>query len=183
MAFDILARKPKTVEEALNAIEWYECCKSTQRKRNQVRLVTTRDDETADPQKDDDAGIRRFGGKKFVTDERLYQFGNELKNELTKELKREIVSAVTEVVQKRPMDRSFSPKPKPDWKYTPSRERSSDGIRRGPVKCYNCQEEGHYSRECPKKSSVIREISEREEWDPETEDDMVEDPEYEESEN
>ncbi len=145
--------------------------------------MTTRDDDITDPQKDDNAGIRRFGEKKFVTDERLYQFGNELKTELIKELKREIVSTITEVVQRRPTDRCFPPRPKPDWKYSQPRERSSDGIRRGPVKCYNCQEDGHYSRECQRKSSAIREIVEDEEWNAEAKEGALEDPEYEDSEN
>ncbi len=68
----------------MNYIEWYECCKSTQKKRKQIRQVsTTTNVEDTSPQTDGkDADIRRFGVKKIVTEERLDQFGNKLQKTL-----------------------------------------------------------------------------------------------------
>ncbi len=72
----------------------------------------------------------------FVTEERLHQFGNELHKKL--------VSAITEVVsQQKTADVATPSKPRSDWKNRPYREKSGD-VRKGPVKCFGCQEEGHY---------------------------------------
>jgi hypothetical protein len=173
MAFDILARKPKTVEEALHAIEWYECCKATQKKRHQVRKVTATDERDSEPE-ENTAEIRRFGGKKFVTEERLYQFGNELQSKL--------VSALTEVVgkeksvevssevrrkEKSSADQSGLIKGK-SWESSPK-------YNTGSITCYRCGELGHYARSCPKESANVREIAENDgEWTEYSEEDEYE---------
>lgn len=72
MSFNILAHKPKTVEEALHQIEWYEYCKAMQKRRSQVRQVKTEDETPLTQTNDADVDIRQFGGKIFITEERLY---------------------------------------------------------------------------------------------------------------
>ena len=158
MSFDILARKPKTVEEALNAIEWYECCKTAQKRRTQIRNVTTREERDSDAE-ENTADIRRFGGKHFVTEERLYQFGNELQSKL--------VSAMTEVVGKEKagdtsQDAVSKHRALPGPSGTFNRRMGETGTRykSGSTSCYRCGEVGHFARECSNKPANVREILE-----------------------
>ena len=84
MAFDILVKKPKTIRQALDMIEWYECCRNSTKKKTQVRAITTDYDSSEDSGTWSDAGIRRIDSRKFVTEERLQQFGRELVEQIKK---------------------------------------------------------------------------------------------------
>ncbi len=68
MAFDILTKKPKTIAQAIDMIEWYECCKNGKR-RSVVRQVTTENDEE-EYSYQSEADIRQIGGgHRFVTED------------------------------------------------------------------------------------------------------------------
>ena len=67
-------------------IAWHECCKESTRKKTNARQITTfEEDQTVYPVLNCaslDSEIRRINGKKFVTEERLIQFGRDLKQVL-----------------------------------------------------------------------------------------------------
>ena len=81
---------------------------------------------TFDDVYDNDVEIRRLGGKRFVTEERLIQFGRDLKESIS----RDVIQNLSDVID---------------------RKLSYENSRRGPnhVTCYSCKEEGHISRNCP----------------------------------
>ena len=78
MAFDILVKKPCTIQQALDMIEWYECCRQTSRRRGPVLRqvspsVPGNDQETAG------GAVRHIGpNRQWVTEERFQQLGQEL---------------------------------------------------------------------------------------------------------
>ena len=81
--YDALTKKPNTVEETVDLIQWHESCKSVQKRKvglRQVYFSEAEEDEST-------AVVRRVNGGKFVTEERLNQFGRELVETLSKEVK------------------------------------------------------------------------------------------------
>ena len=80
MAYDILTKKPQTVQQAIDMISWHECCKISSGKRSSRRMISG--ENTLDDT-EEEVEVRRVNGKRFVTEERLQQFGRELKNDLT----------------------------------------------------------------------------------------------------
>ena len=74
LIYDVLTKKPRTVESALDLVQWHESCKN-QSKKLGVRQVSFDTNQDVD-----NASVRRS----MVTEERLNQFGRELVNELRK---------------------------------------------------------------------------------------------------
>jgi len=89
MAFDIMSKHPKTIEEALHAIEWYESCKSTQKKRLQIRKVGFNDRASSDSE-DENIESTSCDGSNLVTEEMLLKFGEELKKSVISEISAEL---------------------------------------------------------------------------------------------
>ena len=77
LVYDIMTKKPRTVEAALDLIQWHESCRNLQRKRAGVRQVVGAQT---------DVSVQRVHGKAYVTEERLNRFGRDLKDGIVKEL-------------------------------------------------------------------------------------------------
>ena len=124
LMYDVLTKRPKTVEETLDLLQWHESCKGAMKKKVGVRKVGfSVDDEDLD----EDVSTRRVGNKSYVTEDRMNQFGRELREGLLTDLK----STLSEQTKKRPVGRDAM------WKQS--------------KECYYCKELGHFSRECPVK--------------------------------
>ena len=135
IAYEVLIRKPNSLTEAVDMITWHECCKETTRKKPGVRQLSEQPyvhDE--DIQQMD---VRRINGKKFVTEERLIQFGRDLKATIEKLFKDEQAGQENQ-----------NPKPKQENEEAMPRRR--DGR---PIICYYCNEPGHISVRCPLKTA------------------------------
>ena len=123
LVYDVLTKKPKSVQEAVDLIQWHESCHIAQRRRAGVRQVSQWDDPGS--QGNSDLSIMRVGGKKFVDEDRLIQFGRDLTEQLAKKLKGGF--------NRRPQRNNH-------WKSS--------------VECYACHEYGHIARECPKRTEI-----------------------------
>ena len=76
----------------MEMIRWHECCKSNAKRKNAVvRQVVDEfeyDDESeSDGECQDSMNLRRVNGKRFVTEERLNQFGRELRDSIVDSIK------------------------------------------------------------------------------------------------
>ena len=125
LMYDVLTKKPRTVEEALDLIQWQESCKGIQKRRLGVRQLAV--DYTSD---DDELPVRRINGKAYVTEERLNQFGRELRDGLVKDLRQEL---------KRGPSGPRQGRRNANWKES--------------VECFRCHELGHILRECPERET------------------------------
>ena len=117
LVYDVKTKKPHSVEAALDLIQWHESCKGTQGRMAGLRQVSTHEDEHSE------AVVRRTGGKTFITEERLNQFGRELATSISAEVKKNS-----------------------RWS-GPRKEREQDWHKT--AQCFNCKEIGHIKRNCP----------------------------------
>ncbi|MEW8547690.1 MAG: hypothetical protein AB2693_29635 [Candidatus Thiodiazotropha sp.] len=138
IAYEVLIRKPNSLTEAIDMIAWHECCKESTRKKSNTRQIATFEEEqTAYPVFNCtslDTEIRRINGKKFVTEERLIQFGRDLKMSIEKLFRDEIVT---------PEMAKDAPEEKGKDEVMPKRPE------RRKVICYKCHAEGHIASRCP----------------------------------
>lgn len=125
VVYDVLTKKPRSVEDALEMIRWHQCCKGTN--SNRTRKVGLQMDEDNSKCKDSD----------FVTEKRLKQFGQELKNELKNDFKEVVNDCLDNKFKKNPTtgNRTFN---------------------YGGVECYYCHELGHYLKDCPQRGKKTR---------------------------
>ena len=123
LVYDVLTKKPRTVQEAIDLIQWHESCKGTQRKKIGLKQVSV--EEPGLGTKKPQPNVRRVDGKRFVTEEQLVQFGKDLKDDLVKEVKQ----ACQGIRQPR---RNQGP--------------------RANTECFYCHELGHFARDCPQRA-------------------------------
>ena len=74
IAYDVMIKK-KAMEEAINLATWHTTCNNGLLGKNQIRQIEL---ETLPVEKqicNDTTDVRRLGGKRFVIEERLNQFG------------------------------------------------------------------------------------------------------------
>ena len=150
LVYDVLTKKPRTVEKAIDLIQWHECCKDSVKKKSVLRQVGTEDlPEVTTEDIDDDVSVRRINGKRFVTEERLNQFGRELKDSIISSIKDLMSQQDKEKAQaKVASDSGRSSPPAGGWKPRPRRPLES-------VECFYCHDMGHYARDCPKKVGTL----------------------------
>lgn len=80
------------MEETVNLVTWHLTCKSGMRGRAQVRAIEQEEmDQTIE-----DIDCRRVGNR-YVTEERLNQFGRDIKESMT----RDIIKSVGEIIDEK----------------------------------------------------------------------------------
>ena len=156
VAYDVITKRPKTIDEAINLLTWHESCKRGLRRGDihdpdahyQDNIYSDYDDRDSQ-----NADIRRVNHKHFVTEERLQQFGRELRDDITKNVTKSVKESITNSIKitcrqaVRDEMKTFNKKP----------EMNDMGQGRVPynknIKCCSCQGEGHISRNCPLKEN------------------------------
>ena len=142
LIYDVMTKKPTTVEQALDMIQWHECCKGISRRKLNVRQVT----ETEEFEKEI-LNVNRVNGKRFVTEERLQQFGRELKES--------IIEAMTAVVSKQNLSNTAVKNETGNRMASSSKSYSKQEEN---VICYNCHQKGHYAKFCSNRRPKDRRI-------------------------
>ncbi|VDI16906.1 Hypothetical predicted protein [Mytilus galloprovincialis] len=106
---------------------------------------------------EDDIEIRKVGGKRYVTEERLTQFERGMKDSITQS----ITQSVGEIIQK---EMTKFNKPNVNQGYRQNQQYNKDNrTKTRTTRCFNCNEEGHYIKDCkkPKKNKSIKDITTR----------------------
>lgn len=137
LATDVQKFNPKTLAETIDKLTWLESCKQNVKKRQGLRQVSSKDDES-DTGDEEDGDLRRINGKRFVTEERLMQYERDLQRNLQR------------------MFRELTNQYFGDREETATRRKGQEDSyqqSRKPIRCYNCNEEGHLSYDCKSRSS------------------------------
>lgn len=170
LSYDVMTKRPNTVSEALDLIQWHESCRTSQKKRANLRQVVEEESSAEHPGTE---SVRRVNPKQFVTEERLQNFGKSLEEKITgpiTELTKTVektnhrMDAFAKLVDKRidgisrMVNRNNPQKKNED--FTPQKSSSTEIHKTTDSKCFVCQAEGHFARNCPKKKMATREVTE-----------------------
>ncbi|VDH91829.1 Hypothetical predicted protein [Mytilus galloprovincialis] len=142
MTYDVIS-KPKSIDEALNMVMWHESCRS--RSGKTVKLQYEKYSFDSQCEEND---IRRLHQKQYVTEERLNQFGRELKDS--------IIEGMANLNKKMPSLPSTNSNNYQQSNYAKKTESNNN-------RCYNCNGIGHYRQRAvpvgqaiaPKSNEVI----------------------------
>ena len=122
VAYDVMSKKPRTVVECLDMVQWHESILQRQ-KSARIQAVSVANEElSVTGNSTMEASVSRVSGSTSVSEERLFQFGRELKEAICRQLG-------TKESDNKDKDRKWS---------------------KSKVECYYCKEMGHFKRECPK---------------------------------
>ena len=137
IAYEVRTKSPKTVDEALKLITWHECCKNGAKRRTEVRQVGITDEQEQDHDETYmyNHDVRKIGTR-YVTEERLVEFKNEIKQDNT-QMKTELKDEIHKLAE------------------TLKNNCGNQGNKNGGnsnkfsnVTCYTCNQKGHTSRFC-----------------------------------
>ncbi|CAG2228279.1 unnamed protein product [Mytilus edulis] len=147
IAIELLTKRITSMTEAIHQVTLYETYKRGNKDRN-IRQLSMQ--ETVDfDEGEDDIEIRKVGGKRYVTEERLTQF------------ERGITQSLGEIIQK---EMTKFNKPNVNQGYRQNQPYNKDNrTKTRTTRCFNCNEEGHYIKDCkkPKKNKSIKDITTR----------------------
>ncbi|CAG2199591.1 unnamed protein product [Mytilus edulis] len=134
IAIELLTKRITSMTEAIHQVTLYETYKRGNKDRN-IRQLSMQ--ETVDlDEGEDDIEIRKVGGKRYVTEERLTQF------------ERGITQSVGEIIQK---EMTKFNKPNVNQGYRQNQQYNKDNrTKTRTTRCFNCNEEGHYIKDCKK---------------------------------
>ncbi|CAG2190595.1 unnamed protein product [Mytilus edulis] len=131
MTYDVISKQPKSIDEALNMVMWHESCRSRSGKNRKSSIREVQFDSQCE-----ENDIRRLHQKQYVTEERLNQFGRELKDS--------IIEGMANLNKKMPSLPSTNSNNYQQSNYAKKTESNNN-------RCYNCNGIGHLAGNCPSK--------------------------------
>ncbi|VDI05007.1 Hypothetical predicted protein [Mytilus galloprovincialis] len=140
------------MEETINLVAWHTTCKNGKNQIRQIEVET--EDRDVNYSTTEELDVRRIGGKRFVTEERLNQFGRDIKDSITTEVTKSIESIMDAKLNTQQAPKNFNYHKQNQRNFDPrSKWQNKDRFqtqKQNNNRCYNCQEEGHFARYCPK---------------------------------
>ena len=157
VAYDVLTKRPQSLDEAINLLTWHQSCKSGLRNQTVSKRDFGYEDDFTEEEEEGSgiSEVRRVNHKRYVTEERLQQFGRELKDSITDQ----VTKAVTENI-KTTVVQSCRQAVKEEMKYC-KRDIEYSKKEKPKIKCFACEEEGHIARNCPLRRQDNREDGRR----------------------
>ncbi|CAG2249296.1 unnamed protein product [Mytilus edulis] len=135
IAIELLTKRITSMTEAIHQVTLYETYKRGNKDRN-IRQLSMQ--ETVDfDEGEDDIEIRKVGGKRYVTEERLTQF------------ERGITQSLGEIIQKE-MTKYYTQQDYDSSSWHNKQVYRDHTTKMKNHRCFNCNEDGHYIRDCPK---------------------------------
>ncbi|CAC5409541.1 unnamed protein product [Mytilus coruscus] len=136
IAIELLTKRIISITEVIHQVTLYETYKRGSRDRN-IRQLGTTDCSDTDDCESEDKEVRKVGGKRFVTEERLTQFERGMSESVKKNIQRETAK--------------YNKTQESDSSSRPNKQMYSDNKTRFKnSRCFGCNEEGHYIKDCPK---------------------------------
>ncbi|CAG2215540.1 unnamed protein product [Mytilus edulis] len=143
IAIELLTKRITSMTEAIHQVTLYETYKRGNKDRN-IRQLSMQ--ETVDlDEGEDDIEIRKVGGKRYVTEERLTQFERGMKNSITQS----IAQSLEKVIQTE-MAKYNTPQDYDSSAWHNKQVYRDYTTKMKNHRCFNCNEDGHYIRDCPK---------------------------------
>ena len=158
IALELLTKRIDSMTEAIHQVTLYETNKRGTRDRHggNIRHLNIDDcpESIGREGENGDMEIRKVGGKRFVTEERLTQFERDIRDSMTKsvgDIRESVTKSVGEIIQSELTKFNNGNRPQNGNSQGQNRyfgRTSKEKPRHN--KCYNCFEEGHYSKDCKK---------------------------------
>ena len=130
LVYDVLTKRPPSVEAALGMINWHECCKSMKNRQPAVRQV---------------GQVGLVSKENFVTGEQLHSFGQELLQLIQQTMKG---TAANQKIHNSYRRNEGNMGAREQQRVAPGN--LGPEVARN-IECFYCHDYGHVARQCPKK--------------------------------